>query len=111
MSDGRIAEHGTYAELVDTKNGEFARLMDEFGGKEEEGKKEEGERISQKEAKENYFKAERSALMQAEERNTGAIPLKVYKGYLSAARGVIILPMLFISVVSLQAATVMAAYW
>ena len=114
ISHGRIAEHGTFAELVAADNGEFARLMDEFGAKEEDGKME-GGGTSQKDTKENSEKypkqAGRSALMQAEERNTGAIPLKVYKTYLSAARGVVVLPMLFISVVSLQAATVMAAYW
>jgi hypothetical protein len=114
MSDGRIAEHGTYAELMASEIGEFARFMNEFGGKGEDQQRED---ISQEETKEESEddpkkKAERgSALMQVEERNTGAIPLEVYKGYLSAARGVIVLPILFIAVALLQGATVMSAYW
>ena len=115
ISDGRVAEHGTYAELMSTENGEFARFMNEFGGKGEEEKKKED--ISEEETKgesENDAKknaGQGSALMQAEERNTGAIPWKVYKVYLTAAKGAFVLPMLLISLVLLQGATVMSAYW
>ena len=114
MSDGRIAEHGTYAELMATEHGEFARFMNEFGGKGEDQKK---EIISQEETKEESEDDPKkkpgraSALMQEEERNTGAIPLKAYKGYLSAARGVIVLPILLMAVALMQGATVMSAYW
>jgi len=113
MSDGRIAEHGTYAELMASENGEFARFMNEFGGKGEDKKKEaDMSQDKMKEDSEDDPKAERgSALMQEEERNTGAIPLEVYKRYLSAARGLIVLPIVFMGVALLQGATVMSAYW
>ncbi|KAF8656809.1 hypothetical protein AX16_002359 [Volvariella volvacea WC 439] len=50
-------------------------------------------------------------IMQAEERNTGAISWLVYKVYIQAARGGIVLPFLFLSLVLLQGATVMSSYW
>ena len=115
ISDGRIAEQGSYAELMATENGEFARFMNEFGGKgENEKEKEEISEEETKEESENDPKknaAQGSALMQVEERNTGAIPWKMYKAYLSAANAAFVLPILFMSVVLLQGASVMAAYW
>ena len=114
MLDGKIAEHGTYAKLMAAGNGEFARLMNEFGGKGEDRKKEEdmSQEKRKAESEDDPKKAGRgSALMQEEERNTGAIPLEVYKQYLSAARGVIVLPILFMAVALLQGAIVMSAYW
>ena len=63
---------------------------------------------------EKYFKrktAQGAALMQAEERNTGAVPWKVYKTYISAAKGAIMLPHLLFSIALLQVASVMSAYW
>lgn len=114
IADGRIAEQGSYAELMATEDGEFARFMNEFGGK---GENEKDKEISEEETKEDSENdpkknaGQGSALMQAEERNTGAIPWKVYKAYLSAANAVFVLPILCLSVVLLQGASVMAAYW
>jgi hypothetical protein len=51
------------------------------------------------------------ALMQTEERNTGAISGKVYKSYLKAGKGQIIMPFLLLSVVLLQSATILSSYW
>ena len=50
-------------------------------------------------------------MMQAEERNTGAIAWSVYKEYAKAGKGAIVLPILFLSVVLVQGASVMASYW
>lgn len=43
MQNGRIAEQGTYEDLLN-RHGEFARLMAEFGGKKEEEKEERDEK-------------------------------------------------------------------
>ncbi|KAK2460902.1 hypothetical protein APHAL10511_007372 [Amanita phalloides] len=120
ISDGRIAEHGTYADLMATEKGEFAGFMKEYGSSDEgEKTKEDGEEISQEEvaklkeepAKDLKHAGRGAALMQAEERNTGAVPWKVYKEYLSAGKGVIVLPLLFTSITLLQGTTVFGSYW
>ena len=49
--------------------------------------------------------------MQAEERNTGAISNAIYKTYLNAGNGVIVLPLLLLSVVLIQVSNVMSSYW
>lgn len=81
MEDGHIAERGTYEELM-AKNGAFARFQREFGSKEEveeEGEKEEeaieaeGGKEKEKVAKEGAKAVQGKAIMQIEERNTGAI--------------------------------------
>ena len=46
-----------------------------------------------------------------EERNTGAISRAVYKTYLHAGNGEIIVPLLIFSLVFIQASTVMSSYW
>ena len=51
------------------------------------------------------------ALMQTEERNTGAISGKVYMSYSEAAEGQIILPFLLLSLVLLQGSTILSSYW
>ncbi|KAF8624506.1 hypothetical protein AX15_005822 [Amanita polypyramis BW_CC] len=115
--DGRIAEHGTYADLMAAENSEFARYMTEFGGKgdDEEEKKQKkdieqvGESKEEKGPKKNAVRG--AALMQVEERNTGAIPWSVYKTYISAAKGPVVIPFFLFSVALLQGATVMSSYW
>ncbi|KAG6854376.1 hypothetical protein C0991_007367 [Blastosporella zonata] len=119
IADGRIAERGTYAELMQG-HGEFAKFVTEFGAKEEE--EEEKEAAAEKNAdmvtvdkEEKKAPAKKTApgagLMQAEERNTGAISGEVYKEYLRAGKGKIVLPLLFFSLVLIQGATVMSSYW
>ncbi|GLB40491.1 putative transporter [Lyophyllum shimeji] len=117
IADGRIAERGTYAELM-SNNGEFSKFVTEFGSKEEEDK----DNDKEEDAVEEIDKDEKgdapakkatmgAALMQAEERNTGAISWDVYKEYSRAGKGKIVLPLLFLSLVLIQGATVMASYW
>ena len=50
-------------------------------------------------------------LMQVEERNTGAVSNEVYKRYLKAGKGEILIPLLIISLAFLQGAQVMSSYW
>ncbi|KAG6909964.1 hypothetical protein DXG01_014233 [Tephrocybe rancida] len=119
IADGRIAERGTYTELMNG-HGEFAKFVTEFGAKEEEEEeKEEAEEDaieaatdSKGEEKTPAKKATPgAALMQTEERNTGAISGDVYKEYSRAGKGKIVLPLLFLSLVLIQGATVMSSYW
>ena len=115
VAGGRVAEHGTYADLMATENGEFARFVNEFGSKDEDTKEEmegelkEAEKGIEDPKKKNATRG--AALMQAEERITGAVGWPVYKVYLSAARAIIVLPILIFSVALMQGTNVMASYW
>ncbi|KDR78881.1 hypothetical protein GALMADRAFT_244520 [Galerina marginata CBS 339.88] len=126
IADGRILERGTYAELMG-RGGEFSAFINEFGSaQEEEEKEEEAEEDAiasdsredgpkAKKEKERMEKMKKAvggtALMQAEERNTGAIAWDVYKDYMKAGHGKVVIPMLLISLVLMQGATVVASYW
>ena len=117
-----MAEQGTYPDLI-TQGGEFSKFIAEFGSSKEEDEKQakEDENAIDESAKaddEGEKKLEKmkkavagDALMQTEERNTGAISRKVYKSYLNAGKGVIILPFLLLSLVLLQGATILSSYW
>lgn len=110
--DGRVAERGTYAELLARENGAFARFAKEFGAKEEQEEKEEAVEEAEPDEKAKKKKAVgNSPLMQAEERNTGAVSNTVYKAYLKAGKGGILIPSLILSLVFLQGAQVMSSYW
>ncbi|PFH53092.1 hypothetical protein AMATHDRAFT_73621 [Amanita thiersii Skay4041] len=123
IAAGKIAEEGTFNQLMATDNGEFAKFMHEFGGKEEETEKQKEDEVDviedngmrQKEDQEKETKKKNATpgatMMQAEERNTGAVRWEVYATYSKAGRGVLVLPVLILSVVLLQATTVMASYW
>lgn len=120
--EGRIAEQGTYLELMGN-DGEFSKFVREFGSKEEEEKESEEDAIDTVGATEaeggagiegegrKKAAAVGPGLMQVEERNTGAISWEVYKTYSKAGNGKIVLPLLFLSLVLIQGATVMASYW
>lgn len=118
MTDGRIGEHGTYADLM-AAEGDFARFVNEFGSKESELEKEEEAAEDEKDDNAKDEKAvaamkkrkQGAAMMQAEERNTGAVSKEVYVEYLRAGKGYIILPVLFLSVTLMQGAQVMSSYW
>lgn len=89
MQDGRIAERGTYNELIG-HNGPFAKFIAQFGGKDEEMDEKQAaaeedaiEEIptdaDKKTPKRNDAKG--AALMQTEERAVGAVNGTVYHGY------------------------------
>jgi ABC-type multidrug transport system ATPase subunit len=111
LVDGRIAERGTYAELIAT-DGAFSKFIAEFGSKEDPMKKEEkaDEDVDTEEKKPQKGTAGK-AMMQEEERNTGAIKWEVYREYFTAAHGAVLLPLLLISLVLMQGSIVMSSYW
>ncbi|KAI0783557.1 P-loop containing nucleoside triphosphate hydrolase protein [Abortiporus biennis] len=111
--DGRIAEQGTYNNLL-AIDGAFSRFVKEFGAKEENEEKEEEaveEAAEEKQVEKKKPGKSIVPLMQAEERNMGAVPGAVYKEYLKAGRGGLIIPLLILSLVFLQGAQVMSSYW
>ena len=131
ISDGRIAEQGTYAKLM-AHAGEFSAFIKEFGSTEEDKVEDEDEEVAIKnsgvetegnkvdsvaeltkeEKLEKMKKATPGAtLMQTEERNTGAIQWDVYRIYIRAGYGEVIIPLLVLSLVLLQGATVLSSYW
>jgi ABC-type multidrug transport system ATPase subunit len=132
ISDGRISEQGTYAKLM-ARGGEFSAFIKEFGSTEEDkvenedeevaimnsGIKGEGSKVDsaagltrEKEKLEKMKKATPGAtLMQTEERNTGAIQWDVYQTYIKAGYGGVIIPLLVLSLVLMQGATVLSSYW
>lgn len=112
LSDGRIAEQGTYAELMSSGK-EFSRFVNEFVSKEQEEEKEEEEEVKDdlKEEKVGKKAIAGKALMQTEERNTGAISWEVYKEYMKAGAGEVVIPMLILAMILMQGATVLSSYW
>ncbi|KAG1781565.1 ABC transporter [Suillus placidus] len=111
LVDGRIAERGTYTGLM-ANDGAFSKFVSEFGSKEDSTKKEEkaaeGAEIEDKKIQRG---SAGKAMMQEEERNTGAIKREVYREYLAAAHGPVLLPLLLLSVILMQCSSVMSSYW
>ena len=122
IADGRLAEQGTYSNLV-SQGGEFAKFVAEFGSSKKKGNEQAeelqaGSDVSFKTDEEEKKTMEKiknavagGALMQTEERNRGAIAGKVYKSYLKAGKGQIILPVLFLSLVMFQGTAIVSSYW
>jgi hypothetical protein len=115
MVEGRIAERGTFDEMMENR-GDFARTFDEFVTKDRtESKGEKAEDIEDAGVDEKTKKrrsAKRGAqLMQAEERNTGAVNIEVYKRYFESGNGSILLPMMLVSIVLLQTTLILTSYW
>ncbi|KAF8199630.1 ATP-binding cassette transporter YOR1 [Pholiota molesta] len=114
--NGSIAEQGTYHDLM-ARGGEFSAFITE---KKEEEEEEEDviEDISEAAAKAMKAKEDKmkkavagAGLMQSEERNTGAIAMKVYKDYMKAGHGEWVMPLLILSLILMQGATVLSSYW
>ncbi|KAG1899413.1 ABC transporter [Suillus fuscotomentosus] len=111
LVDGRIAERGTYAELM-AKDGAFSKFVYEFGSKEDSTKKEEkavdGPKIEDIKIQKG---SAGKAMMQEEERNTGSIKWGVYREYVAAAHGPVLVPLFLLSVILMQCSSVMSSYW
>ncbi|VDB84771.1 unnamed protein product [Peniophora sp. CBMAI 1063] len=117
--DGRIVEQGTYAALMEAR-GAFASHIAEFVTQDasEEKAAEEEDAVEgtptdgEKEKKKKREAAVKGAqLMQQEERSTGAVSWEVYKAYIEAGNGWVTLPFVALSMVVMQAATVLSSYW
>ncbi|KAJ7708108.1 P-loop containing nucleoside triphosphate hydrolase protein [Mycena rosella] len=123
LDRGRIAEAGTYAELI-AKGGEFARLDREFGGAEAEEAAEEGagegggaqvQVVSVADAKAKSAGAEGTGkiegrLIVKEHRTTGGVAWSVYGYYLKAGGGWITVPWIVLTTVLMQGSSVANSY-
>lgn len=116
VAEGKIAERGTFIELMEN-NGEFAKFLKEFGSSEDEAQDQpdpERQTTTETPAATRDPKIQAAAgpgMMQSEERNTGSISWSVYRHYASAGKGFVLIPILLISLVMVQGATVMSSYW
>lgn len=120
--DGRIVEQGTYEELIEAK-GAFAAHINEFVSQQTEEEQEEKEEDAVEEApvhdptievekrKKRREAIKGKALMQTEERSTGAVAWDIYKAYFKAGNGVVTVPILVVALVLTQVATVLSSYW
>ena len=111
LEDGKIREQGKYEELM--ASGEaFAKFVKEFGSSQEDNKDQKPEHGAEEEEEEDMKDAAAGqAMMQAEERNTGAVGWDIYKVYSKAARGEIVLPFLIFSLLLMQGTNIVGSYW
>ncbi|KAK7690924.1 hypothetical protein QCA50_006027 [Cerrena zonata] len=128
LENGRIEEQGTYQGLVE-QNGNFARLMNDFGGqtRHEEEEEEAEEAIDGPpklnadidEAKiksQSAIKAGTGTgklegrLIVAEKRLTGSVGWSIYTAYLRAAKALISGPLLILFMILMQVSQIMNSY-
>lgn len=112
LVDGKIAERGTFDALM-ASDGAFREFIEEFGSQQDNSSKNVGEKVETvpNDKKEQNIGVKGKTMMQEEERNTGAIPFKVYREYLSAGNGMVLVPTLILSLVLMQCSNVMSSYW
>ena len=113
--DGRIVERGTFNEMM-ANRGDFARTFDEFVTKDQQESKDENvvniEDVGVDENTKKRQSAKRGAqLMQAEERNIGAVNFEVYKQYFRSGNGVVLLPTMVLALILMQASLIISTYW
>ena len=108
-------ECGVYNELM-ANDGVFSTFVREFGSKQEDNDVdgvEEGKDKKDSNAvtvlREEFEKGK--TIMQKEERNVGAVTWMVYKTYLTAGNGYILVPALLLSLLLMQGSRVMSSYW
>ena len=105
MQEGRIVEEGTYQELI-ANGGNFARLADKFGAKEEKP-----EATGEQEGPKPLVRKRRSVLMGAEERATGSVSRAVYFEYARAAGGFWIIPAIVAAVILSNGGNLAMSLW
>ena len=90
MSQGRIVEQGTYAELIANEKGPFAKFVKEFNKGEGEEDIEESKAKLASEVIDQTKMSSTSAgavLMQEEERLIGSVSNDIYFSYFKAGKG------------------------
>ncbi|PPQ65049.1 hypothetical protein CVT26_015745 [Gymnopilus dilepis] len=119
VSDGQIAEQGSYEQLMANEEGAFSKFVKEFEHKQHE----EAESVQEEEQEETTtasdsgpvaskeFKAPSKGLMQAEERAVGSVANSTYVTYVAAGKGRILLPLVLVFLVLSQAFNVFSSYW
>ena len=115
MVDGRITERGKFDEVMANRD-RFARLFDEFVTKDQaESKGEKAVDFEDESADENIKKRQAARrgtqLMQAEERNIGAVNVQVYKQYIQSGNGMALMPVMLVTTVLMQVSMILMSYW
>ncbi|KAK7050453.1 oligomycin resistance ATP-dependent permease YOR1 [Favolaschia claudopus] len=108
MDNGHIKEQGTYEALMKT-GVVFSKLMEEYGnlGQEDEARKEKSEKAAKALNEEDQAEQKgQAALMQTEERVTGAVSFETYSKYLKSAGGIIWGPIILLLLTLSQGAQV-----
>ncbi|KAL8290351.1 hypothetical protein RQP46_002609 [Phenoliferia psychrophenolica] len=114
---GKITQQGTYVDLMADTTGAFSELVRDFGGGAQEKKEKDEEQALDaiEDAPEGGDVApvvkKAKALMQEEERASGAVSGDVYGKFLRAGKGHITVPLLLTALVLLQTAQVLGSYW
>lgn len=120
MENGRIAEQGTYSELM-AANSTFARLARDFGNGDAEVGDDDGA-TDDKSASKKTDMADAAgsgdergakggkALMQVEERIVGGVAFSTYVSFLSAANGKITGPILLLTLILMAASLIMSNF-
>ncbi|KAF8884414.1 multidrug resistance-associated ABC transporter [Gymnopilus junonius] len=117
MDQGKIIEQGSYSELM-SHDAVFCRLIEEYGNTESQ-KQNQMALVDPSTrpggGKEPSTDNVDAALMQAEERNTGAVTWDVYKKYLQSGGGLFWAPIIFILLLLVQAnnvaTTLFLGFW
>ncbi|KAJ6572650.1 P-loop containing nucleoside triphosphate hydrolase protein [Mycena sp. CBHHK59/15] len=119
LTDGAVVQQGTYAELEAQATGAFSKLVKEFDihdSAKDEGDKDgvECDVVTEEPGLHMEPGGRRRAapaLMQEEDRETGAVASHVYSKYVKAGKGKLLLLPLIVTLVLAQATNVVASYW
>nr|GAT50189.1 ABC protein [Mycena chlorophos] len=112
---GAIAEHGTYEQLL-IRQGEFARLDQEFGGGAEPSSENLNTVTTTVEELKDKSKAASGTgkmegkLMSKERRSTGAVSWRIYATYVKAGHGWVTFPLVLAAVFGMQACQLLNSY-
>ncbi|PBL03741.1 ABC protein [Armillaria gallica] len=117
LDDGSIVEQGTYQNLL-ADDGNFARLVTEFGGtssspetsdaSDDDGLEEIKSKSAQASGK-GTGKLE-GRLIVKERRTTGSVPWTVYRSYLTAGGGYIVVSFVTLAVMLMQGSQILSSY-
>ncbi|PWN34606.1 uncharacterized protein FA14DRAFT_143920 [Meira miltonrushii] len=118
LDEGRIAEQGTFSDLMQKQDGYLAELVQQHGAKTGSRSKEE-EDLTTNEAKENkevekdaVKKPEKTAdIMQKEERLVGSVTAKTYINYVLLGHAPLTVPLFVVSIIAYQGTTIMSPFW
>ncbi|KAL5632055.1 hypothetical protein ACGC1H_000172 [Rhizoctonia solani] len=121
IESGRIAERGTYDQLL-RAGGAFAKLVEEFGkggGYDNDEAVHENKRGVREESKPNLQKSRKAAgtgklegkLMKAEKRTTGSLEWTVYRRYVAFGLPWVTVPIVLLSILIAQGCFAVNKYW
>ncbi len=114
MLASRIAERGTFDEMMANRD-DFSRTFDEFIMNDLRAPRARRKfalktLLSTRMQRNDELARRGATIMQAEERNIGAVNLQVYKQYFQSGNGAVLLPVMFATIVLMQASVVLLSY-